>query len=52
MARQVISEEFGDGDLGKNHVYGYHHLIETLGVGGRNEQAYALRGDVRGSDGI
>ncbi|ORX33387.1 hypothetical protein BD324DRAFT_585204 [Kockovaella imperatae] len=30
IAWQVMTEEFGDGDLGKNHVYIYHELLKTL----------------------
>jgi hypothetical protein len=52
MAWQVISEEFGDGDLAKNHVHVYHHLIDTLGLGGRDAQGHALTGDIRGFDGL
>lgn len=32
MAWQVISEEFGDGDLGKNHVHLYEDLLSELGI--------------------
>ncbi|WVQ99772.1 hypothetical protein IAU59_006914 [Kwoniella sp. CBS 9459] len=31
MAWQVISEEFGDGDIQKNHVYLYEKLLKQLG---------------------
>jgi hypothetical protein len=51
IAWQVISEEFGDGDIDKNHVYIYHRLIDSLGLGGRDEQGRALRGDQPGFDG-
>ncbi|RSH80747.1 hypothetical protein EHS25_007083 [Saitozyma podzolica] len=30
LAWQVIGEEFGDGDLEKNHVYVYRQLLESL----------------------
>lgn len=33
IAWQVISEEFGDGDLTKNHVYLYERLIASLRLG-------------------
>ncbi|KAK6335010.1 hypothetical protein TWF718_010452 [Orbilia javanica] len=32
-AWQVLSEELGDGDLEKNHVYLYHRLMETVEPG-------------------
>jgi hypothetical protein len=32
-AWQVLSEELGDGDLEKNHVYLYHKLLETISPG-------------------
>jgi hypothetical protein len=51
IAWQVISEEFGDGDIEKNHVYIYHRLIDSLGLGGRDEQGRAMRGDQPGFDG-
>jgi hypothetical protein len=34
LAFQVISEEFGDGDLAKNHVYVYHRLLSQLSSSG------------------
>ncbi|KAL7423406.1 hypothetical protein Q5752_002710 [Cryptotrichosporon argae] len=43
LAWQVISEESGDGDLDKNHVYVYHRLIESLAASG--ELGSAPRGD-------
>jgi hypothetical protein len=52
IAWQVISEEFGDGDLEKNHVHIYHHLIDALGLGGRDSNGRALRGHERGFDGL
>lgn len=52
MAWQVISEEFGDGDLDKNHVYIYHHLIDTLGLGGRDKYGHALGGNIENFDGL
>jgi len=51
IAWQVISEEFGDGDIDKNHVYIYHQLIDSLGLGGRDEQGRAMSGDQPGFDG-
>lgn len=38
LAFQVISEEFGDGDLRKNHVYVYHELMKSLGQPGRGDE--------------
>ncbi len=32
-AWQILSEEFGDGDLEKNHVHVYHKLLETIAPG-------------------
>lgn len=32
-AWQVMSEELGDGDLAKNHVYVYRELMEDIGAG-------------------
>lgn len=32
-AWQILSEELGDGDLEKNHVYIYHMLLESLAPG-------------------
>lgn len=32
-AWQILSEELGDGDLGKNHVQVYHKLLETIAPG-------------------
>lgn len=29
-AWQILSEELGDGDLGKNHVHVYHELLESI----------------------
>ena len=51
IAWQVISEEFGDGDIDKNHVYIYHRLIDSLGLGGRDKDGRAMRGDQPGFDG-
>ena len=31
-AWQVLSEELGDGDLGKNHVYVYAQLLNSVGI--------------------
>lgn len=52
MAWQVISEEFGDGDLEKNHIYMYHALMDQLGVGARDEHDRAVPGHIRGFDGL
>jgi hypothetical protein len=32
-AWQILSEELGDGDLGKNHAHLYHALLETIAPG-------------------
>jgi hypothetical protein len=32
-AWQILSEELGDGDLGKNHAHLYHTLLETIAPG-------------------
>lgn len=32
-AWQILSEELGDGDLGKNHVHLYHKLLEDIAPG-------------------
>ena len=50
IAWQVISEEFGDGDIDKNHVYIYHRLIDSLGLGGRDMNGRAMQGDQPGFD--
>ncbi|KAK8870095.1 hypothetical protein IAR55_000665 [Kwoniella newhampshirensis] len=36
LAWQVISEEFGDGDLDKNHVYVYNELLKGLHPSGES----------------
>lgn len=51
-AWQVISEEFGDGDLAKNHIHIYHELVNELGVGGRDGAGHALRGYQQSFDGL
>lgn len=45
LAWQVVTEEFGDGDLAKNHVYLYYELIHSL-------DPSALPGHMRGFDGL
>ena len=35
MAWQVMSEEYGDGDLAKNHVDLYYRLVDSLGLAAR-----------------
>ncbi|KAJ9092249.1 hypothetical protein QFC19_008786, partial [Naganishia cerealis] len=52
MAWQVISEEFGDGDLTKNHVYVYERLLESLGTGAIDATGKAIPGYERGFDGL
>ncbi|KAJ9103815.1 hypothetical protein QFC21_002277 [Naganishia friedmannii] len=52
MAWQVISEEFGDGDLTKNHVYVYERLLESLGTGAIDAAGKAVPGYERGFDGL
>jgi hypothetical protein len=52
MAWQVISEEFGDGDLTKNHVYVYERLLESLGTGAIDAAGKAVPGSERGFDGL
>ncbi|KAJ9120085.1 hypothetical protein QFC22_002983 [Naganishia vaughanmartiniae] len=52
MAWQVISEEFGDGDLTKNHVYVYERLLESLGTGAIDASGKAVPGFERGFDGL
>jgi hypothetical protein len=47
LAWQVISEEFGDGDLEKNHVYVYNELLKKLAPTG-----VAATGDHRAFDGL
>jgi hypothetical protein len=51
IAWQVISEEFGDGDIEKNHVFIYHQLIDQLGLGRRDGRGSAMRGDQPDFDG-
>ena len=51
MAWQVISEEFGDGDLSKNHIYLYHRLCQTLQLG-RVETGMSQPGHTVGFDGL
>lgn len=52
MAWQVISEEFGDGDLTKNHVYVYERLLESLSTGGIDATGRAIPGFQQGFDGL
>lgn len=52
IAWQVVSEEFGDGDLQKNHVWLYRSLMRSLGVGGFDSSGHALTGADRGFDGF
>ncbi|KAJ9121065.1 hypothetical protein QFC24_005046 [Naganishia onofrii] len=52
MAWQVISEEFGDGDLTKNHVYVYERLLESLGTGAIDAAGKAVPGSEQGFDGL
>lgn len=51
IAWQVISEEFGDGDLEKNHIYLWKQLARELHLGSdTNKEPDA--GHVRGFDGL
>ncbi|KAH8081181.1 hypothetical protein HD553DRAFT_275432 [Filobasidium floriforme] len=52
MAWQVISEEFGDGDLEKNHVYVYEQLLDQLHLGGKTEDGHTRPGYMRDFDGL
>ena len=45
LASQVMSEEFGDGDLSKNHVHIYNGLLKRL-------DGAASTGDEPGFDGL
>ena len=45
LAWQVMSEEFGDGDLSKNHVHIYNGLLKRL-------DGAASTGDEPGFDGL
>ncbi|ORY32182.1 hypothetical protein BCR39DRAFT_479396 [Naematelia encephala] len=47
LAWQVISEEFGDGDLAKNHVFVYNELLKKL-----SPTDHAPTGDQIGFDGL
>jgi hypothetical protein len=52
MAWQVISEEFGDGDIEKNHVYVYHKLLDQLNMGAKGADGHSQPGYVQGFDGL
>lgn len=61
MAWQVMSEEYGDGDLQKNHVDLYYRLVDSLGIGARAPipsqleivgQGHTLHGWEKGFDGL
>lgn len=53
IAWQVVSEEFGDGDIGKNHIFVYHQLMESLGLGAVDSTTgRALQGHQAGFDGL
>ena len=52
MAWQVISEEFGDGDIEKNHVYVYEKLLDGLSLGGKTEDGHTRPGYMRDFDGL
>ncbi len=53
IAWQVVSEEFGDGDLGKNHIFVYHQLMESLNLGAVDPPTgRALQGHQAGFDGL
>jgi len=51
MAWQVISEEFGDGDLAKNHIHLYHRLCQSERLGLIIDDQ-SQPGHVRGFDGL
>jgi hypothetical protein len=52
MAWQVISEEFGDGDIEKNHVYVYEKLLDGLSLGGKTEDGHTRPGYMQDFDGL
>ncbi|WRT68138.1 uncharacterized protein IL334_005113 [Kwoniella shivajii] len=52
MAWQVISEEFGDGDLEKNHIYLYEKLLNKISAGKLTPDDQTSSGYVRGFDGL
>lgn len=52
MAWQVISEEFGDGDIEKNHVYVYEKLLDQLHLGGKTEDGHTRPGWMQDFDGL
>ena len=52
MAWQVISEEFGDGDIEKNHVYVYEKLLDQLHLGAKTEDGHTRPGFMRDFDGL
>ncbi|WWC69838.1 uncharacterized protein I206_103781 [Kwoniella pini CBS 10737] len=52
MAWQVISEEFGDGDLEKNHIYLYEKLLNDTKLGAIQSNGKTAPGDIRGFDGL
>ncbi|WWC88961.1 uncharacterized protein L201_003876 [Kwoniella dendrophila CBS 6074] len=56
MAWQVISEEFGDGDLEKNHIYLYEKLLNEMKLGKletlKDGNVKSSSGDKKGFDGL
>ncbi|WVR06715.1 hypothetical protein IAU60_003747 [Kwoniella sp. DSM 27419] len=52
MAWQVISEEFGDGDLQKNHVHLYEASLAKINAGAPAPPGETCPGNVRGFDGL
>ncbi|WVW84310.1 hypothetical protein I302_106344 [Kwoniella bestiolae CBS 10118] len=52
MAWQVISEEFGDGDLQKNHIYLYEKLLNDIKAGALQYNGSTSPGYMKGFDGL
>ncbi|WWD03158.1 hypothetical protein V865_001205 [Kwoniella europaea PYCC6329] len=52
MAWQVISEEFGDGDLQKNHIYLYEKLLNDVKAGSLQANGSTAPGHMEGFDGL
>ncbi|WVQ67481.1 uncharacterized protein L199_005681 [Kwoniella botswanensis] len=52
MAWQVISEEFGDGDLQKNHIYLYEKLLNDIKAGSLQANGSTAPGHMEGFDGL
>ncbi|WWC62262.1 uncharacterized protein I303_104858 [Kwoniella dejecticola CBS 10117] len=52
VAWQVVSEEFGDGDLEKNHIYLYEKLMNEKKLGAILPDGRSSPGHMRGFDGL